>query len=56
MSEAGKISCIVATVYGMLSERYVPDLFSLFMDPEILFRDTNLIFLSNTNALIDEMR
>ena len=39
MSEADKITCIAATAYGMLSERYIPDLFSIAQDlsPSLIF-------------------
>jgi cell division protease FtsH len=39
MSEADKITCIAATAYGMLSDRYIPDLFSIAQDlsPSLVF-------------------
>jgi len=39
MSEADKITCIAATAYGMLSESYIPDLFSIAQDlsPSMVF-------------------
>jgi cell division protease FtsH len=39
MSEADKITCIAATAYGMLNERYIPDLFSIAQDlnPSLIF-------------------
>ena len=39
MSEADKITCIATTAYGMLDERYIPDVFSIAQDlsPSIVF-------------------